>query len=334
MTKDLKNETQDNDQFNEIGNADILIMRYLDKSITDEEMAEFSQWINSDEKNKQHFREIRDLHLGLRSFYREDESNWNTFDHELEKRRFKHVSMQVLKYAAVLIFAVGATIGIMKLLQPETPLKTFVCNSYGLPVTLTLGDGTFVKLGAKSSLSYNSKYNVDNRDIKLQGEAFFVVAKDKEKPFIITSGNNEITVTGTKFEVDSRDENIFTTTLVEGGIRFFNKESGKTMTLTSGRKLEYNNLSSSMSLSISHASVEDFLADEHAFYSEPLSSILERMGNVYGVEFVCKSKALLNKQYRSIFNDGESLESFLEVIQSLTGLKYKVVGSSTIVLYL
>lgn len=313
--------------------VEVNMIRYFDHDMTPAEMAEFMEWLNADEAHRQLFKEMRDLHIGLKSTYYNNEQQWKQFSSKVENRRRRHLAMQVLRYAAVVVVAVGATIGVLQMLHRPMAPTTYTCDANGLPTTLTLADGTFVKLGANSSLQFGSNFNDDNREVRLQGEGFFVVAKNEKKPFRVVSGDNEITVTGTKFDINTRNEDVFVATLIEGSVRFFNRQSRKSITLTPGRKLEYDNNRQTLTLSLSHATVDDYLADEHAFYSEPLSSILGRMGNVYGVEFVCESQDALNRRYRSIFNDGESLESFLAVIQSLTGLKHERINKNTIKLY-
>lgn len=313
--------------------VEVNMIRYFDHDMTPAEMAEFMEWVDADEAHRQLFNEMRDLHIGLKSTYNNNEQQWKQFSSKVENRRRRRLVAQVLRYAAVVVAAVGMTFAVQRLAWHPAPATTYTCDANGLPTTLTLADGTFVKLGANSSLQFGSSFNADNHEVRLQGEAFFVVAKNEEKPFRVVSGDNEITVTGTKFDVNARNESVFVATLIEGSVRFYNRHSHKGMALTPGRKLEYDNVRQTMTLSPSHATVDDYLADEHAFYSEPLSSILGRMGNVYGVEFVCESQEVLNRRYRSIFNDGESLESFLAVVQSLTGLKHERINQNTIKLY-
>jgi transmembrane sensor len=95
--------------------------------------------------------------------------------------------------------------------------------------TLTMDDGTTVTLDAKSTLTYPSSFkgNSKERRVELSGHAYFDVAKDKTKPFYVTtvfSGNkkvrSEISVIGTRFDVDSYDDDaVSRTTLVEGKVK-------------------------------------------------------------------------------------------------------------------
>ena len=310
-----------------------LVIRYLDGDISDVELDAFHDWLNESEDNQHQFHEIRDMHLALKEIYKNDDKLWTSFTKEIKKIKTKRIIKNSFRYAAVFLLGIGITFSVMKVLQSEKTPKTFVCNTYGLPATMTLSDGTYVKLGANSSITYTSDFNSENRNVKLYGEGFFAVAKNKQLPFTVNARQNMITVTGTKFDVNARESKQFIVTLLEGGVMFSNAKTGARTQLTPGRTLIYNEQSGRMSLLASNATIDDYLSYNHTFYSEPLSSILERMGNVYGVKFECSNQKALNKQYRTIFNNGETLESFLEVMNSLTGLKTKQIDENTIKLY-
>jgi transmembrane sensor len=85
---------------------------------------------------------------------------------------------------------------------------------------LQLPDGTKVWLNAASSLRYPIAFNGKTRDVELTGEAYFEVAKDKTKPFSVTSSGQKVTVLGTHFNINSyTDEAHIATTLVEGSVQ-------------------------------------------------------------------------------------------------------------------
>ncbi len=310
-----------------------LLVKYLDGDITDMEMSEFHAWMNESEAHRQEFHELRDMHLLLKDAFNTDDGTWNSFSSELRKKHRKCRVKTIMRYAASIIVGIGITFFLMALLKQESVERHFIVTSQGLPTTVTLGDGTFVKLGAHSSLTYTSAFNTNNRDITLRGEAFFAVAKNEEIPFVVNARKNVITVTGTKFNVNARDERMLNATLLEGGITFCNTNTGSKMELTPGRSLTYNEATGQVKLSVSHATVDDFMSDNHEFYSETLATILDRMSNVYGVKLICDDEECLKKEYRTIFNNGEDLQSFLEVISSLTGLETQRRDKYTVVLY-
>ena len=84
-----------------------------------------------------------------------------------------------------------------------------------------LPDGSLVWLNAASSLTYSAILNERGlRRVKLEGEAYFEVAKDKAHPFVVQSGGQEVEVLGTHFNIKAYpDDKLATTTLVEGRVR-------------------------------------------------------------------------------------------------------------------
>lgn len=116
--------------------------------------------------------------------------------------------------AAVLLLVAGAGF----LLSPKT-----VRAPRGKMVSLTLPDGSTVALNSGSSVTYNRLFDITNRNIKLNGEAFFSVGKDEDH-FIVRAPNATVEVIGTKFNVrswggapDKRTE----VTVVEGAVHFY-----------------------------------------------------------------------------------------------------------------
>ena len=84
---------------------------------------------------------------------------------------------------------------------------------------LTLPDGTRLWLNAESSVRFMADFPGEERNLMLQGEAYFEVAKNKAKPFIVHAANTSIKVTGTQFNVMAYpEEPAIQTTLVEGGV--------------------------------------------------------------------------------------------------------------------
>lgn len=96
-------------------------------------------------------------------------------------------------------------------------------NTLSTPIggqyNVILADGTKVYLNAVSSIKYPTQFNGDKRIVELEGEAYFEVSKDKNKPFIVKSRNQTIEVLGTHFNVHSySNESFVKTTLLEGSV--------------------------------------------------------------------------------------------------------------------
>jgi transmembrane sensor len=99
-------------------------------------------------------------------------------------------------------------------------------TAIGQTYILTLPDQTKVWLNAASSLTYNSAGTVNGiRRVKLTGEGYFEVAKDRKHPFIVESGTQTVEVLGTHFNIKAYpDETAYRTTLVEGSVRIEDKD--------------------------------------------------------------------------------------------------------------
>jgi ferric-dicitrate binding protein FerR (iron transport regulator) len=93
---------------------------------------------------------------------------------------------------------------------------------------ITLPDGSHVWLNAASSVKFPAKFTGNMRRVELSGEAYFEVAKDKEKPFIVESNGQQVEVLGTHFNISAyKDEASVKTTLLEGSVRIVLSSRGK-----------------------------------------------------------------------------------------------------------
>ena len=98
----------------------------------------------------------------------------------------------------------------------------------GQRINITLVDGTNVWLNARTSLSYPVKFGKNNRQVVLDGEAYFDVTKDKSKPFIVQTDNYNVEVLGTKFDVNAYSETgEFETTLMSGSVKVASASDSK-----------------------------------------------------------------------------------------------------------
>lgn len=104
--------------------------------------------------------------------------------------------------------------------QPAYQLENTITTPNGGQYQLVLPDGTKVMLNAASSLTYPASFHGNERVVKLDGEAYFEVAKNKLMPFRVKSGNQTVEVLGTHFNINAyNDEANIKTTLLEGSVK-------------------------------------------------------------------------------------------------------------------
>ncbi|MDO7744679.1 MAG: FecR domain-containing protein, partial [Pedobacter sp.] len=125
--------------------------------------------------------------------------------------------------------------------QSKSNALNTLSTAIGETYIITLPDQTKVWLNAASSLTYNPALTVNGlRKVKLSGEGYFEVAKDKEHPFIVESGTQSIEVLGTHFNVNAYpDESAYRTTLLEGSVKV--EDKGQTKVLQPGNQAANSN---------------------------------------------------------------------------------------------
>lgn len=112
----------------------------------------------------------------------------------------------------------------------------------GKTISFRMYDGSTVYLNSNSTITfYNHDVRNNERRVKLNGEAFFVVSKDKDRPFVVENHGNEIKVLGTSFNVNGYDNRPkFKLGLATGKVEVNFKEVGQSETLTPGNEFIYD----------------------------------------------------------------------------------------------
>ena len=199
---------------------------------------------------------------------------------------------------------------------------------HGQTFRLKLSDGTLVWLNAGSKLRFPQSFvNSDNkRIVYLEGEAYFDVAQNKKKPFIVNTQEVDVKVLGTKFNISSYDtDDEIVTTLIEGSVNVFETRTPENgMNLTPSFQANYNKFGNEfkkakVDTGIFTAWMHNRLVIDHLKFSE----ILVKLERKYSVKFVNNSESLDNEIYNGEFLN-EDIESVLKTISLSTPFSYEV----------
>jgi len=236
-------------------NADYdLIARYLSKEATEEERQVLEGWLCSNKENREEFEKIKSA-FELAE-YKISDPQWdkNSLKSEIlykiietqteeleEKRPIWSRIIRVSSYAALILVLIGIPLYYLSIrsINGGNGNLTEVMAPMGSKTRLTLDDGTKVWLNAGSVLKYNRNYNKSNRDLYLEGEAFFDVTKNKSLPMLVNAGDIRLKVLGTAFNVKAyKEEGTIETTLVRGSVevRQMSKEGNGVITLKPNQK--------------------------------------------------------------------------------------------------
>jgi len=194
---------------------------------------------------------------------------------------------------------------------------------------IILPDGSKVWLNSVSSLRFPAIFKGKERNVELTGEAFFEVAKNIDKPFIVKTNDMNVFVTGTQFNVMAySDENYSATTLVEGSVHVSNLNSK--LVLMPGEQV-VSNVGSKLSKSI--ADVEQNIAWKNGlfqFNDTDMRTVMNQISRWYDVSIEYKG-AVPEKHFGGYISRDSKLSQVLKMLE-LSGVKFKIEEKKIIVL--
>lgn len=199
---------------------------------------------------------------------------------------------------------------------------------------IDLPDGTKVWLNAVSRLTFPLSFSKSNeRRVELKGEAYFEVAKDLQKPFIVQNDKQAVEVLGTHFNVNAyTDEPIIKTTLLEGSVKVRNHgtANGKGWILTPGQQAQLNSIGSLAVVKVDPQVEVAWKNGQFSFENEPIENIMRQISRWYDVEIVYKDNVAGKTVWGSITRYS-SVSKVLSVVERTGKIHFKVEGRRVIV---
>lgn len=206
-------------------------------------------------------------------------------------------------------------------------------NTLSTPIggqyNIILADGTKVYLNAVSSIKYPTQFNGDKRVVELEGEAYFEVAKNKNKPFIVKSNNQSIEVLGTHFNVHSyNNESVVKTTLLEGSVAVTYKN--QKAILKPGQQSDVSDNFSK--IKVKEVDPEEAVAWKNGrfkFDNADLKNVMRQLERWYGIKVEYRGNVSDVRFNGGTFRN-KNLSEVLKVLE-LSNIKFKVEGKTVIV---
>jgi hypothetical protein len=227
---------------------------------------------------------------------------------------------------------VGNQKGSQLIYSNEVKKETLVYNvlkvPYGKRFKIQLSDGTNVHLNAGTSIKYPVKFiKGENRQVFLDGEAYFSVAKDVSHPFIVNADKVNIRVLGTQFNVSSYTEDSkISTVLVEGSVDVYqngNSYSSKTSTnLKPGFKADWQKQNNKISLEKADIEMHTaWINGKIIFKHIPFKNVIKKLERHYDVVIMNNNKELGEKFVTASF-DIETIENIFEILNVSYNINY------------
>ncbi|MBC7776559.1 MAG: FecR domain-containing protein [Phycisphaerae bacterium] len=306
---------------------DELIAKHLTGEMAAEEQALLEKWLVESPDNRQYFDQMQRLwqksDLGKRALSKpldvEDALLRTKAKIQHKPVKAKVVPMAFWRYAAaaVILLLVGA----FWFFQQNADTPTVQLAAAENPLRDTLSDGSVVSINQYSSLS--ATFTKKSRQVKMKGEAYFEVAHNASKPFVIEVQQVQVTVVGTKFNIDNRsDPNWVIVSVVEGKVRV--QSGGQSEFLTAGEQARIDCQSGQFIKTQTKPSGNESAWANHQFKFEdtPLSEVIPMLEKAYNVKINLTNKELENCHLSAPFNN-QPIERIIVIIAETFSLEIK-----------
>ncbi len=295
-----------------------LLQRYIAGDATADEKEIVMFWLDANEANVKEFMALRKLN---------DITLWQDKPAEkhTQSRSLRITGRKLLAVAAfiIMVFSAGFIFQQYLMPQPKVIMQTIHVPA-GQRAELTLTDGTKVWLNAKTTLTFPNHFNGDLRQVKLNGEGYFKVAKDSEHPFIVTTERYNVRVLGTEFNVFAYGGYpYFETSLVEGSVDVYSPLSNDMPIRLSPNTYVYLENGKLVRKKIEHNSYFLWREGLISFYDAPVADMISKLRLYYDVKIIVHNENLLKSRYSGKFRTKDGVEHVLKVLQLRNKFTYE-----------
>jgi ferric-dicitrate binding protein FerR (iron transport regulator) len=323
---------------NEPDYIEILISNYLSGEATQTDKDEVITWIDESPANKRIFEETQRIWQKSHTYLSASDigSDRQKISDQIIQQHSKPDKNRMLiswfyRVAAVLALPIMLGIG-WYLGSSNSNIETQICEvtaPKGQISKCVLADGTEVWLNAGTTLTYDPTLKGSMREVYLDGEAYFKVAKNKHKPFAVNTKYAQIKVLGTIFNLKAYSgEDKVETTLEEGSVEFsLNGSKAKPVEMKPGEQIIYKISEKKMI----QGQVETYLHTawkdgKFVFKDADLKTIILELEKLYDVHIHLENDSLLKLHFRGMFEYEQNIFSALETLERTTNMKYRMNG--------
>lgn len=343
----------------ELQKIDRIIVRYLLKEADAAERKYLIKWLKEDILNQHYFFAFKDLWdksgKNINDNIKTGES-WNVvkehINKEYNKKSTSGKTIRLLLYAATIVLL--SMLGFVAYFLSQRNLKTEATVKYtqietenGNKKEITLPDGTKVWLNSGTTFIYGDNYGENYREVSLVGEAFFEVARDESKTFIVKAGELTIKVLGTSFNVNCYPENkVVETTVISGIVSIENEKTDEESDIVILNKLEKGTYMKDQQRMLIERKTENntprplalnkiTLNEEEtnliaswkdqtlSFDNETFEEMAVKLQRWFNVSITIEDSNLKNYRYKGKFENVRSIYQVLEVVKLATPITYE-----------
>ena len=312
-----------------------IVTRILANEANAKDMFALNDWMSRDEKNRRIFGQLIsywNLPVAIENA-ETPEASFGKFNRRMAASgaKKKMLRLWAMPMAASFALLIVGSFLMYFLLKDNPAVEHFSYISQNSACQLTLPDQTSVHLNKNSRITYSSEYGIKNRQVELQGEAYFDVAKTGSAFRLgIAHTDAVIEVLGTKFNVKAyADEPEIVATLEEGSIMF--RDSKQQILMLPDQQLTYHKTTFAFQLDETDVDVHVSWKDRIYRYSRiSLQELCNELERIYGVE-ISISQKLKDITVSGSFEYEQSLDEVLNVMKKSLSFKWRREGTKIII---
>jgi transmembrane sensor len=339
-------------------NIEKVLMAYVNGQANADELKKLLEWLDQSPDNKKHLEVIKEFWESSQykvsvegqdeAFQKIQEKIYadkldtpnirrmvdNRISDQSSFRWIKGLAAAFLVLTMIVSFYFIRTADKQDILVEEVPAFIKSETRPGQKSKITLGDGTIVWLNSESAIEYPKKFNGPERLVKLDGEAFFEVAKDELKPFKVTCDNITTTALGTSFNVQYfKEDEELTISLITGKVMVA-LDNLDPYFLDPGIQIVYNR--------VEHSIEKKKMNAEHAiawkngillFDKDNYLEVKKKLERWYGVNIKTLGIPPADFVITGQFGKNESLELALEILRYGRHFKYQIKGKEIEIIF-
>ena len=309
-----------------------LLALYLSGNATQTEKEKVELWLSESEENKINFEKAKRIWENSQmSSYAGIDVNaaWKNVDNKAKinsNGKVLVLNNKPLKY--ILRIAAVICIGLFSWYLISTFSAQKIVKSGNVLAKVELSDGSHVDLNKQTSLKYNKTFKGNTREVYLKGEAFFNVARNPKKPFIIHTSNADIKVLGTSFNVNTAENGDLEVVVNSGTVAVTSNITKDQVILHKNDKAIYSASSGNLVKTVN--SNPNYLAWKTfklLFKETPLNEVFTSVEKVYGVNVNVSDSSILNCRLTATFNNLKP-DELIKMIGKTFGFSIKVADKS------
>lgn len=304
-----------------------LLYRFFNKETTLEEEKKIRLWIEESDENRQEFFRERKLFDAILLH--------GDLAYKKVRPRFyipwRRIAAALSGVAAIVLLTIYVTTYFLQQSFRDETMNTVIVPQ-GQRVSLTLADGTKVWLNAKTKMEYPQSFKAfDERIVKVDGEAYFEVSKNKNRPFIVKTSKGDVEVLGTKFYVSAyATTDIFETSLIEGRVKVYTAYEDMTLYPKDKAVLQNGILTRKH---IDDMDIYRWRDGLYCFKNLSFEDVLKQFEIYYDVRFVKENPQMANPKLNGKFRLIDGVDYALRVLQREVGFSFRR-DEETSVIYL